>query len=372
MLVICLPAVDAAAAAPAAAAAAAAAAAGTTADGTAGTTATATAGTATTATAALPYIIAQQPVELARVDGTALDALHDGFRLYDAFTALTDDDVTCLLERCLQLNLVALTNSKDNRYYSVQFVDLKEVLKQGGRAAAVVQHVLHRVSVLATELQLECSNLYLLIRGQGDCMHFHADAKDSFVYRVSARVGDGAITYRVRSASVTVPLSSNCAYVMNGAAAGKDGSGIKHGAHKKTTPGWGVVFVADLTLPPAATAAARQLDAWSSLADLPSLPAALPLPLEINNRTAAGGIQFDSSRVNREASASKAARRRGATLHLPGGAVRRDMDVFSTKGEQCVTLLRTLTFAVHAVSVLSIMRLRFDASSMRLSSLSIV
>jgi hypothetical protein len=277
------------------------------------------------------------------VRGTALAPLYDGFRRYDAFTALSDDDVTCLLDCCLELDLVAFTNSEsgDNSYYSVQYIDLKKVLQQGGRPAAVVQHVHDRVSLLADELQLECSNLYLLIRGPGDCMRFYPDEKDTFVYRVSARVGDGGISYRVRSAAVTVPLSSNSAYVMNGAAAGKDGSGIKHGAHKKTTPGWGVVFVGDLTLPPAATAAARQLHAKSSLAALPSLPAALPLPLELSYRTAAAGIQFDSSRVNREASASKAARRRGATLHLPGGAVRRDMDVFSTKGEQCVTLLLT-------------------------------
>jgi hypothetical protein len=207
------------------------------------------------------------------------------------------------------------------------------VLQQGGRAAAVVQHVHDRVSLLAQQLQLECSNLYLLIRGQGNCMRFHADEKDSFVYRVSARVGGGGISYRVRNAAVTVPLISNSAYVMNGAAAGKDGSGIKHGAHKKTTPGWGVVFIGDLTLPAASTEAARQLDARSSLAALPSLPAALPLPLELNYSTAAAGIQFDRSRVNHEASASKAARRRGATLRLPDGAVRRDMDVFTTKGE---------------------------------------
>jgi hypothetical protein len=277
------------------------------------------------------------------VRGTALAPLYDSFRLYDAFTALTDDDVTCLLDRCLEMDLVAFTNSKsgDNSYYSVQFIDLKKVLQQGGRPAAVVQHVLDRVSLLADELQLECSNLYLLIRGPGNCMRFHPDEKDAFVYRVSVRVGDGSISYRVRSTAVTVPLSSKSAYVMNGAAAGKDGSGIKHGAHKKTTPGWGVVFVGDLTLPPAATAAARQLHARSSLAALPSLPAALPLPLEIGYSTAAVGIQFDSSSVNREASSSKAARRRGATLHLAGGAVRRDMDVFSTKGEQCVTQLLT-------------------------------
>jgi hypothetical protein len=196
-----------------------------------------------------------------------------------------------------------------------------------------------RVSLLADELQLECSNLYLLIRGTGNCMRFHQDEKDTFVYRVSVRVGEGGISYRVRSTAVTVPLSSNSAYVMNGAAAGKDGSGIKHGAHKKTTPGWSVVFVGDLTLPQQATAAARQLHARSSLAALPSLPAALPLEMEFS--AVASGIQFDSSRVKREASSSKAARRRGATVHLAGGAVRRDMDVFSTKGEQCVTLLRT-------------------------------
>jgi hypothetical protein len=302
---------------------------------------TATAGSVPTASAAAHYINAQRPVELADVRGTPLEPLHDGFRRFDGFTALTDNDVTCLLDCCLEMDLVAFTNSKkgDNSYYSVQYIALKKVLQQGGRAAAVVQHVLHRVSLLAQQLQLECSNLYLLIRGQGNCMRFHADEKDSFVYRVSARVGDGGISYRVRNAAVTVPLISNSAYVMNGAAAGKDGSAIKHGAHKKTTPGWGVVFVGDLTLPAASTAAARQLDARSSLAALPSLPAALPLPQELSCSTAAAGIQFDSSRVNREASSSKAARRRGATLYLPDGAVRRDMDVFSTKGELCVPLL---------------------------------
>ena len=309
----------------------------------------AAAGTAAAATDAQPHIVSPQlPAQLAGVRGTALEPLYDGFRRYDGFTALSDDDVTCLLDCCLELDLVAFTNSKsgDNSYYSVQYVDLKKVLQQEGRPAAVVQHVLARVSLLAEELQLECSNLYILIRGPGNCMRFHPDEKDVFVHRVSVRVGDGGISYRVRSAAATVPLSSNSAYVMNGAAAGKDGSGIKHGAKKKTTPGWGVVFVGDLTLPQQATAAARQLHARSSLAALPSLPAALPLPLEIGHSTAAASIQFDSSLVNREASSSKAARRRGATLHLPNGAVRRDIDVFSTKGERCVTRTLFATFVL--------------------------
>jgi hypothetical protein len=317
----------------------------------AGTVAASTAGGATAATAEQPHVVSpQRPAELADVRGTALEPLYAGFRRYDGFTALSDDDITCLLDRCLELDLVAFTNSKsgDNSYYSVQYIDLKKVLQQGGRPAAVVQHVLDRVSLLADELQLECSNLYLLIRGPGNCMRFHPDEKDTFVYRVSVRVGGGGISYRVRSTAVTVPLSSNSAYLMNGAAAGKDGSGIKHGAKKKTTSGWGVVFVGDLTLPQAATAAARRLDARSSLASLPSLPAALPLPLEVGYSTATTGIQFDSSNVYREASSSKAARRRGATLHLSGGAVRRDMDVFSIKGQRRVTLRLTAnTILMH-------------------------